>query len=206
MLSCRQAAIAICTVLLTSSLLSQTFHGTVPVTSYPQAIAVNPFTDKIYTIDEPANDITEIDGVTNATTTIPLGLNAEKSLNGALAINPLTNTIYAVDGVNNHLAIIDGATRAVTFVPTGTNAYALAVNPYTNKIYVANFGDGTVTVVDAMTLATTTVNVGVHPSSVAIDRSPLMRDVRPHSQSLWPASLRPLRSQCHPRNWRHISC
>ena len=55
MLSRRQAAIASCTVILTSSLLSQTFHGTVPVTSYPQAIAVNPFTDKIYTIDEPAN-------------------------------------------------------------------------------------------------------------------------------------------------------
>jgi DNA-binding beta-propeller fold protein YncE len=63
---------------LTPALVAQTFEGIVSVGSYPQAIAVNPFTDRIYTIDEPANDVTEIDGVTNTTTTIPLGSNAQK--------------------------------------------------------------------------------------------------------------------------------
>src|SRR5690349_9552848 len=142
----RCVVIAAWILILTPALVAQKFHGTVSVGSYPEAITVNPFTDRIYTIDEPANEVTEIDGVTNAAIKIPLGANDQKSLDGALAVNPFTNKIYAVDGVNNHLAVIDGATRAVKLVSTGNTAYAVAVNPYTNRIYVANYGDGTVTV------------------------------------------------------------
>ena len=126
-------------LLFSPVLIAQTLLGNILVGSHPQAVAVNPYTDRIYVIDEPSNQITEIDGVTNITTAIPLGANQQESLNGALAINPFTNKIYAVDGVNNHLAVIDGATRAVTMVTTGTCPYAVAVNPYTNKIYVVNF-------------------------------------------------------------------
>jgi len=118
--SCQKLVIAAWMLLLTPALLAQRFHGFVSVGSYPQAISVNPFTDRIYTIDEPVNEVTEIDGVTNATVKISLGSNPQKSLDGALAINPFTNTIYAVDGVNNHLAVIDGATRVVKLVATGT--------------------------------------------------------------------------------------
>jgi YVTN family beta-propeller protein len=92
---------------------------TVPVVNYPQAITVNTFTNKIYVLEESANQITEIDGLTNVTTNISLGTNPISSLNGALAVNPLTDTIYAVDGVNDHLSVIDGPTRSVTQVKVG---------------------------------------------------------------------------------------
>ena len=141
MILCRRTALASLLLTLSPALFAQTFHGFVPTGTRPQAIAVNSFTDRIYTINEPDNSVTEIDGATNVATLIPLGVNSQMSLNGELSINPFTNTVYAVEGVNLHLAVIDGATRNVTLVPTGVNAYAVAANPFTNKIYVANFAD-----------------------------------------------------------------
>ena len=79
---------------------AQSLLATVAVADYPQAMALNSFTDRIYTIEESANQITEIDGVTNSAT-ISLGATSP-SLNGAIAVKPFTNTIYATDGVTNH--------------------------------------------------------------------------------------------------------
>src|SRR5499427_4582538 len=94
--------------LIATFCIGQSLLTCVPIGNHPQALAVNAFTNRIYVLEESANQVTEIDGLTNAAVTIPLGTNSESSLNGALAINPITNTIYAVDGVNNHLSIIDG--------------------------------------------------------------------------------------------------
>ena len=158
---------AVVLVMLTASTLAcgQTLQAVVPIANYPQAIAVNNFTDRVYILEESANQVTEIDGVTYAATTIPLGNNQQSSLNGALAINPFTNTIYAVDGVNNHLSIINGATHAVTQVTTGNAPVAVAVNAFTNTIYVANESDSTLTVVNGFTLATSTLTAGNGPVS-----------------------------------------
>jgi DNA-binding beta-propeller fold protein YncE len=90
-------------VLTAPNLLAQSLLSTVPVANYPQAIAVNPFTNRVYTLEEPANQITELDATTGSIATISLGANSQKSLNGALAIDFFNNKIYAVDGVNNHL-------------------------------------------------------------------------------------------------------
>src|SRR5271155_2974158 len=90
LMAIRRIVIAACILALSSAVLAQTLQGNIPVGSYPQAIAVNSFTDRIYALDEPSNQITEIDGVTNTTTAIPLGSNPQQSLYGALAINPFT--------------------------------------------------------------------------------------------------------------------
>ena len=163
--------------LFTPALFAQAPLASIPVGSHPQAIAVNAFTDRIYTIDEPSDQITEIDGVTDVATSIPLGVNAQQSLNGQLAINPFTNKIYAVDGVNNHLNIIDGPTRALTQIPTGASPYAIALNPYTNKIYVANFNDGTKTIVDGATLINSD-NKGWHSPGFRCRRLDQKQDLR----------------------------
>ena len=60
------------------ALYGQSLQTTVHTGNYPQAITVNPFTDRLYTIDEPANEITIIDGVTNTTSTVSLGTNPQK--------------------------------------------------------------------------------------------------------------------------------
>jgi YVTN family beta-propeller protein len=131
-------AIAAAMLLAAAYSSSQTVLATVPVANYPQGIAVNTFTNHVYVIEESANQVTDIDGLTDTAATIPLGTNSQGSLNGALAVNPLTNKIYAVDGVNNHLSVIDGATRTVTQVQVGNAPVAVAVNRNKNMVYVAN--------------------------------------------------------------------
>jgi YVTN family beta-propeller protein len=155
-------------LLVVPNLSAQSLLATVPVADYPQAMALNPFTDRIYTIEESANQITEIDGATNSATTISLGTTSP-SLNGAITVNPFTNTIYATDGVTIHLFVLDGATHTLKQASVGNAPVAVAVNPYTNKIYVANSSDNTVTVVDGSSLSTTTLNVGIEPWAIAID-------------------------------------
>ena len=83
----RQVTIAICVFGLGCTLVAQTLQVNIPLANYPQAVALNPFTDKVYVISEPTNQVTEIDGVTNAATTISLGTNQQEALDGALAIN-----------------------------------------------------------------------------------------------------------------------
>ena len=62
---------AIFTVLPSAN--AQKILATVPVGSYGQAIGFNPVTHQIFTLDEPANEITEIDERTFEKTVIPLG-------------------------------------------------------------------------------------------------------------------------------------
>ncbi len=89
-----------------SSASGQTLLATVPIFDYPQAMAVNTFTDRAYVLEESANVVTEIDGLTNSAIKIPLPPARQQSLNGAIAINQFTNKIYVVDGVNNVMSVL----------------------------------------------------------------------------------------------------
>ncbi len=91
-----------------SSASGQTLLATVPIFDYPQAMAVNTFTDRAYVLEESANVVTEIDGLTNSAIKIPLPPARQQSLNGAIAINQFTNKIYVVDGVNNVMSVLVG--------------------------------------------------------------------------------------------------
>src|ERR1700747_3498304 len=57
----------------------QSLITAVPIANYPQALAVNAFTNRVYVLEESANQVTEIDGLTNAAVTIPLGTNSQSS-------------------------------------------------------------------------------------------------------------------------------
>ena len=70
---------------------AQTVLAKVPVSPHPQAITLNPLSNKAYTFDGPTNDVAEIDGATNTTQFISLGTPPENPLNGAIAVNPFTN-------------------------------------------------------------------------------------------------------------------
>jgi len=158
-----------CLLFLASSALGQSLLATVPEFDYPQAMAVNTFSDRVYVLQESANFVTEIDGLTNSAVKIPLPQVGQQSLNGAIAINQSTNKIYLVDGVNSEMSVLDGATLAITQVRVGNAPVAVAANPYTNKVYVANSSDNTVTVFDGNTSTTTTLNVGGEPWAISID-------------------------------------
>ncbi len=177
-------AVLLATVSVRSA-TADTVVSTVAVGSGPLAVAVNPVTNKIYTVN---NDnvgyravrysVTVIDGVTNKTATVTVGLNPT-----VLAVNPVTNKIYIVNTnpdltqpyVNNNggrtgsVTVIDGATNSTTTVSVGACPCAIAVNPATNKIYVANRDSNTVTVIEGATNSTTTVSVGSGPDAVAVN-------------------------------------
>jgi DNA-binding beta-propeller fold protein YncE len=131
-----------------------------PNAKFPQAVAVNPLTDKIYVANWSGN-VTVIDGATNSTTTVT-DPNAADPI--AAAVNSVTNKIYVTNIVSNNVTVIDGASNSTTTIsdPNMSTPNSVAVNPVTNKIYVANVGvfPGTpanVTVIDGATNSTTTI-------------------------------------------------
>ena len=104
-------------------------------------MAVDTLTDKIYTANQAGNSVTEIDGPSNLTTTIPAG-----SAPLAVVVDQTSNKIYAVNGDNNAI-VIDGATNTTSTVTVGSGPVALAVDPVANKVYIANAFSGNVTVI-----------------------------------------------------------
>jgi YVTN family beta-propeller protein len=167
----RRAAIAVVAlacllgILSPGSLRAQTVTATVPIGTLPEAVAVNPVTNKIYIANEGSANVTVIDGATNATTTVSTGSHPV-----SVAVNPLTNKIYVANGTSASVTVIDGATNTVTATVTvGLNPCCVAVNPITNIIYVASEHDNNVTVINGATNNTTTVTVGTFPFGLAVN-------------------------------------
>jgi YVTN family beta-propeller protein len=173
-------AVLLATVSVRSA-TADTVVSTVVVGSGPCAVAVNPVTNKIYTVnnDNIRCTATMIDGATNSTSTVSVGTDPS-----AIAVNPVTNKIYIVNtnvyftnsnndidngGHTGSVTVIDGADNSNATVDAGILPCAIAVNPVTNKIYVANRDSNTVTVIDGTNDSTTTVSVGTGPDAVAVN-------------------------------------
>ena len=150
--------------LAAASVYGQTVTATVGVGAQPNAVSVNPVTNKIYVANGLSKTVTVIDGASNAATTVTVGSGPH-----TVAVNPVTNKIYVANFNGNTVTVIDGATNATTPVSAGANPYAVAVNPVTNKIYVANVNGNTVTVIDGATNTTTPVSTGANPYAVAVN-------------------------------------
>lgn len=116
---------------------AQTVVATIPVGLNPWSVAVNPATNRVYTANISANNVSVVDGATNAVVaTIPtLGIAGSTK---AIAVNPTTNRIYVAHCYAG-LSIIDGVTQAVVAnVPIAGCPSSIAVNPVTNRIYAAD--------------------------------------------------------------------
>ena len=106
--------------------------ATVPASSFPSSVALNPVTNKIYVGNEAGDCVTVIDGATYARSTVIVG---NKPM--AIAVNPVTNKIYVANQGSRNVTVIDGASYGTTTVAAGSTPYAIAVNPVTDLIYVA---------------------------------------------------------------------
>ena len=104
----------------------------------PNAIAVNPITNIIYS--SPGRSIDVIDGTSNTLLT-SITLPSSSGYNLGLDVNPNTNMIYVSDGKDGLIYAIDGSSNTVVgTIQVGTGPVDVAVNPTTNTIYVANSG------------------------------------------------------------------
>ena len=135
---------------------------------FPQSVAVNQATDKIYIANNFSANVTALDGNFKSDATISTVIFPYD-----LAVNSTTNKIYVTSfnpyalATETSVAVIDGATDQSTTVtdPNAADPIAVAVNPVTNKIYVANIGNvgkngtnvGSITVIDGVTNSTTNI-------------------------------------------------
>jgi YVTN family beta-propeller protein len=120
---------------------SQTVNPPINVGTSPQAIAINPITNKIYVANDGSNNVTVIDGRTHSTSTLAVG-----SRPFWIAVNPETNKIFVSNfgntntGATPSLMVIDGATHAVGAPQVVGDVGWTTVNPVTNRTYVLRYG------------------------------------------------------------------
>ncbi|PYX90640.1 MAG: hypothetical protein DMG67_12445, partial [Acidobacteria bacterium] len=87
--------------LATTPSRAQTVTTTVNVGNAPTAAAINAVSNKIYVANASDNNVTVIDGATNATVTVNTGSNP-----AAVALNPVSNKIYVANHGGNTVTVI----------------------------------------------------------------------------------------------------
>ena len=141
--------------------------ATTPLATAPNAVAVNPVTNKVYV----ANFRRHRDGDRRAT-------NADRHHRGGHEAGcgrgqPGDQQRLRGQLQADTVSVIDGATNTVTATIAGRRGApaAVAVNPMTNTVYVANARHGTVSVIDGATnTVTATIRCGeAVPLAVAVE-------------------------------------
>jgi len=131
----------------------------------PNAIGVNPETNKVYAVNSSDATVTAMNESANSTKTLKVG-----SEPIAIAINPATNKIYVGNSASGTVSVIDGATDLVIgAVSVGALPYVLAANPATNKIYVSKTFSNTMVMIDGATNATSNLKAGIQADAIAVN-------------------------------------
>ncbi len=141
---------------------------------FPNAVAVNPVTNKIYISNSGSNNVTVVDGATNSFTTIN-DIHATTPV--AIAVNSLTNIVYVANSGSNNVSVFSGAigSTPAAYMTTITNGNglgpsAIAVDAHLNQVYVTNSTSGNVTIINGATNAITATRAsGTSPSAVAVN-------------------------------------
>ena len=124
---------------------------------FPNAVAVNPVTNKIYIANSGSNNVTVVDGATNTFTTIN---DTHATTPVAIAVNSLTNMVYVANSGSNNVSVFSGAigSTPAAYVTTITNGNglgpsAIAVDAHLNQVYVTNSTSGNITIINGATNA-----------------------------------------------------
>lgn len=129
---------------------TNTYVNSTFVKGFPNGIAVNQKTNKIYSADfagyspGPYSLISVMDGSTNSVVD-SINVTRYPSL---VAVNPNTNMIYATD-TSGKLEVIDGTTDSIVNEIPINNPTGITINLDANKIYVSSQGNSSnITVID----------------------------------------------------------
>jgi YVTN family beta-propeller protein len=127
--------------------LNETTHAvkSIPIGSFPCAVAVNPITQMLYAVNYDDETVSVINARTNrVVATLHVGKHPQ-----AVAVDSLRNRMYVANVHGNSVTVVDGTKNTVigTYY-AGRNPYALAVDPETGHVYAANYGEPAVTAID----------------------------------------------------------
>lgn len=153
---------------ITQSAAAQTRITDVWTGTDPEAIAVNPATNRIYVINHFDKTVAVIDGANNTLlTTVPVGRDPV-----SIAANPLTNRIYVVNDDDDNVTVIKGESNTTYTIAVAHYPWAITMNTATNKIYVTgDTWNGKITRINGATNLTDSVAVRDSPEALAINPS-----------------------------------
>ena len=120
----------------------------VPGLSYPNDVAINPTTHRVYVSGRDNNRLTMIDGVSLAVlNSVSVGQQP-----WGVAVNPSTNKVYVANFASDSIHVLDASTLAVLHViPVGPKPTFVRVNEVTNRVFVVTYGNNSVVVLDGAT-------------------------------------------------------
>ncbi|HXS54255.1 MAG TPA: Ig-like domain repeat protein, partial [Usitatibacter sp.] len=142
-------------------------HGQFPPTPAVK-LAVNPVTDKVYTLDTDANSVTVFDAARGTTATIAVGNRPE-----FIAVNPATNRVYVDNTTDATLTVIDGASDTVLGTYGIGAEGPISIDPVSDIVYIVRLtGTGSDEVTffdDANTTWYTIATNSFQPNAMAVD-------------------------------------
>lgn len=175
--------------------------ATIGVGGFPQGVAVNPATNRIYVANNLDGTISVLDGASNQVIHTIQGLTGPFQI----AVNPSTNRVYITEPQANTVAVINGQSNQVSALIPGFNSpVGIAVNPTTNRVYVTNGG----TIPSASSTGRTTPSLRPFPQvavpliSLQLPSTPAPTGCMPpcrNQMPSWSSMGRPTRS---PRRFR----
>jgi len=141
---------------------------TIPVGRQPIALAVNPVTNTIYSVNRGGMNGGSVSVINGATNTVTATISPLYAVGYEAAVDPVTNRAYFTTE-NGTVTVVDGATNTVTATVSASRGFSfgVAVDPLTNRIYVGT--DAGLAVIDGATNAVITTVPGFLGGSVAVN-------------------------------------
>jgi YVTN family beta-propeller protein len=139
----------------------------------PRAVAVDPSTNMIYVANYDDNNVSVIDGATNAVIGSPIHVGIAPY---SIAVDSTTHKIYVSNSGDNSISVINGAASPPAVVATiaSTGGMGVAVNSVTHTIFGVNPTgyryNGTVSIIDGSNNRVVgLVGVGANPFPIAVN-------------------------------------
>src|SRR5581483_2980563 len=137
---------------------------TVTVAGQPSALAVNANANQVLVSAGGTTNLTVIDGVTNATFTIPVGGSASD-----VVVDPLTDRGFvAVTPLG--IVAVDVRTQGTSVIPmSGAVDFGLVLEQGTHKIYSLDLTSESLIIVDGLTATAVSKMAGATPVHLAVN-------------------------------------
>jgi YVTN family beta-propeller protein len=125
---------------------------------YPDSVAVNETSNRVYVGTSGTDRVLVIDGTTSTVVaSVAVGNRPQD-----IAVNPLTNLVYVANEGSNTISVIDGPSNSVvSTINLPDHPQHVAVNPNTDILYVSDWLNTSIWVIDGKTNALkSTIAVG----------------------------------------------